>query len=462
MSEHPSQDIGGHGVRTPPEHRSALAALLRAADRGPREERVPLERAAGRVLARDVIAPHDSPRFDNSQMDGYALAETDVVADGSGTGAATYLVGEIGDFRAGPVLPAGTRAAELYPDGLTVAGTAVPIMTGAQLPAGTGGVVPVERCDPSAFVEPGETVRIPRPARGTFLRPAGSDLRRGARLLPGGRPLTPQALALAASQGIAELPVLAGPRVLVCTGGDEIAGEAGDVLPGEGEGGLPVIPDANGPLLETLLRRCGAVPVGRVRTTDDPAALADLLSAALAEHRPDLVIASGGISHGKFEVVRQVVGAQPGNGPSAPWFGHVAQQPGGPQGHGAVDGVPVLCLPGNPVSTLVSFRVLVEPVLAEVFGAAPAPQTLRARLVAPVAGVTGKIQYRRAILSLAPDDAGAMGLVVELVGGPGSHLLAQALPATALLAVPPGAELGAGAVVEVLPLADTGLPLSRV
>ncbi|OIJ35396.1 hypothetical protein BK826_07820 [Rothia kristinae] len=458
--------------RIPEEHVAALVRVLRGAGLGPREETAPLARAGGRRTSRRLTAPHPSPRFDNSQMDGYAVAARDLDL-------------APGPYRVGPTLPAGTPAAAVYPRGLDEPGVVAPVMTGAQLPDGAGAVVPVERAEPARFLDPGASVRLPRTEPGTFLRPAGSDLPRGAELLPAGTVLGPVHLALAASQGLTELPVAARPRVLVVTGGEEVLApgprEPGDRGaeeggPGEAEPGdrdpeapeAPLVPDANGPLLRALAAAHGIEVAGQVHTGDDPATLARALRAGIARHAPDLVITSGGISHGRYEVVRQVLAPTPES-----WFGHVSQQPGGPQGHAVFDGVPVLCLPGNPVSTLVSFRVLVLPALAAVCVAIPEPRALTAVLTEEVEGIPGRTRWLRARLRHGlppaapsphagrPDVAPAPRadaawreavLAVTPTGGPGSHLLGQAASADALLEVPPRARLRAGQPVRVLPL----------
>lgn len=433
--------------RTPAEHRATLAGLLRAAGRRPSTEIVPAEQALGRVLAVDLLAEDPSPRFDNSQMDGYLLSRAQVSA-----GRAAESADGAREFRVGPEIAAGADPEALVPEGWDRPGQDVvlPVMTGARLPAGAGAVVPVEKTAPAAgfpadeqgFVGEGGRVSIPPAPLGQFLRPAGSDLPAGAVLLPAGRVLDPAALAVAASQGIGRLPVRARPRVLLCTGGDEVGG-AGELL------GPAQVPDANGPLLRALSAQWGAQVVGHVRTSDDPRALTKALRRALAELAgadlaPDLVVSAGGISHGRHEVLRQTLLAEG----REVWLGHVAQQPGGPQASGLLDRTPLVGLPGNPVSALVSFRVLLAPVLAEVFGAGPVPATVRARLAERVAGIPGKTQFRRARLR-----ADGAGLVVSVVGGPGSHLLVQAAGADALVAVPPSAECAAGEELDVLPLA---------
>lgn len=387
-------------MRSPEDH---LAAVLEAVP-ARRAVTVALADAPGRVLAGELLAGHPSPRFDNSQMDGFALSPEQIAASP-------------GEFRVGETLAAGADPDAAYPEGIL--SEIVPIMTGAKVPAGAAAVVPVEACDPPAFPEAGATVRVTvSPAPGQFIRPAGSDIAAGETLLRAGAVLGPVAVGVLAGQEVAEVEVLARARVILCTGGAEIGGT-----------GAAGIPDANGPMLEALCARAGIEVAARLHTDDDPARLSADLAAAVDAHSPTAVITSGGISAGKFEVVRRVL---EGSG----WFGHVDQQPGGPQGLASFRGVPVICLPGNPVSTLVSFLLFVAPVL----GSAPAPLTLPLAQDAP--GLPDRDQFLRGKVT-------AEG--VRPVGGPGSHLLAQALEADCLIRIPAPGGLSAGDRVRVHP-----------
>ncbi|WP_291314756.1 molybdopterin molybdotransferase MoeA [Corynebacterium sp. UBA2622] len=384
--------------RTPDEHAAAVRDLLGALP----AETVGLADAARRRarLAAAVVAREDQPRFDNSQMDGYA----------------TSLLGERAAV-AGPTVPAGSDPDALYPHGL--GGAAAPVMTGAMLPAGTRAVVPVETCAPDSFVAEGEPVHLPAAGAGQFVRPAGSDIRAGDTLAPAGAEITPALFGALVAQGLEEVKVRRRARILLVTGGAEVSGT-----------GAAAIRDTNGPMLEVLAHRHGIGVAGRVATDDDPAALRGALERAIGETRPDAVVTSGGISHGRFEVVRQVL--------ADGWYGHVAQQPGGPQGLSHLGDVPVISLPGNPVSTLVSFRLYVAPFLGH------APDPLLAPLAAEITGLEGRDQFLRGRV-------GAGGSV-EAVGKPGSHLLAQAGPATCLIRIPAGTTVPAGSLARVYPL----------
>src|SRR5699024_3141692 len=281
----------------------------------------------------------DSPRFDNSQMDGYAVP----TADG-------------GTFEVTATIPAGTSPGLL-------AGKAAPIMTGAAVPADAAAIIPVEKATPAEFLEPGETISLPATEPGQFIRVQGCDVAAGSTSIPAGTTISAAAIAAMASQSILEVEVFSSARILICTGGAEIqASELADTQ------GTATIPDANAPMLRALASAAGIEVVGHVSTNDDPSALKTALAAAIEKLQPDVVVTSGGISAGKFEVVRQVLASSSAakDSPATAWFGHVDQQPGGPQGCAVFNSVPVICLPGNPVSTLVSFRLFVAPVLGHV------------------------------------------------------------------------------------------------
>ncbi|WP_369060971.1 molybdopterin molybdotransferase MoeA [Kocuria rhizophila] len=419
--------------RSIPEHRDAVRALLARTRPDDVARAVPLHAAAGRVLARDLLAPLALPPHTNSQMDGFAVRVADLAAAHRGED----VVLAVHDTRA-----AGAAPARHTP------GTATAVMTGAVLPAGADAVVPVERVVPPRFdtspvTVPAETARATR--EGTFVREAGSDVARGQVALPAGTVLGAAARGACAALGLTgedTVTVHRGPRVLVVSGGDEVV-PAGRPLP------VGSVHDANGPLLEAWLRENGVEHVARLRVDDDPAAFVAALHDALAGSGAELVVTSGGISAGAFEVVRQGLERE-GTGM---WFGHVAVQPGGPQGCGLVRGVPVLCLPGNPVSTWVSCEAFVRPALADVWGCCPPARWSTAALDAPVQPLDSRTQLRRGtLLSTTPPR-------VALVGGASSHLMTAAARADVLVCIPPGArELPEGEPVAVLGLAGGVLP----
>ena len=402
----------GHGskARTVEAHRNAVRELLADLNGPGCTEQLPLLAALGRGLAGDVPAPVDLPPFANSQMDGFAVRSSDI-SDG---GTLLTVVAPIA---------AGATAAALEP------GTAAPIMTGAMIPPGADAVVPIEKAVPDAFPDPGAeaTVRLPATEPGTYVRSTGSDIRAGELALAGGTFLGPGQLGLLAALGITRVAVHRKLRVLLATTGDEVVEPGNPLEPGK-------IYDANGTLLEAAMRQAGLEVLRAAISTDSP----DELTAILREHAPqvDLIVTTGGVSKGAYEVVRQAAAGQDVE------FLHVAMQPGGPQGIGRFDGVPFVGFPGNPVSCLVSFEMFLRPVLSSLFGS-PAPRpALRARLAEPVESPAGKHQVRRG--TLLPDGT------VRLEGGAGSHLVHALANSNALIHVPAGtAALAAGAEVEV-------------
>jgi molybdopterin molybdotransferase len=302
-------------------------------------------------------------------------------------------------------------------------------MTGAMLPEGADAVVPIERAVPDRFLPHTEraTVRLPPAAAGTFVRPAGSDLRAGETALAAGTFLGPAQLGLLAALGIPDVTVYKAVTVLLVTTGDEVV-EPGQELP------AGKIYDSNGTLLEAAMREAGLQVRRAGIATDNPDRLRTLLRAEGAE--VDLIVTTGGVSKGAYEVVRQAMADQPVE------FLHVAMQPGGPQGIGTFEGRPFLGFPGNPVSCLVSFEMFLRPVLAALFGA-PAPRLpVRARLAQDLTSPEHKHQVRRG--SLQPDGT------VELQGGESSHLMHALAGSNVLVHVPVGvAALAAGDKVEV-------------
>ena len=413
-------------TRTVEEHRGAVLRLLEgrlaAAPQG--TDTVDLVSAAGRILAADVRAPGSLPPFDNSQMDGYAVRTADLA---SATGQTVPLA-------ISEPIPAGIAAPALAP------GTAAPIMTGAMLPAGADAVVPIERAVPDTFFadrdRPGATVSLPSGARpGDYIRAAGSDIRAGSVALPAGTRLGALQLGLLAALGIPAVQVRAPFRVLLLSTGDEVVEPGHALAPGQ-------IHDANSTLLAVSLHEAGAEVVRTRILADSPERFLAQLREDLARHPVDLVLTSGGISMGAYEVVRL---ALTGEGVQ---FLPVAMQPGGPQAIGSVDGIPFLGFPGNPVSSVVSFEVFLRPALGAVTGLpAPRPE-LAAVLTAEAQSPAAKHQVRRGRYT-APTEPGTAGRV-ELIGGPSSHLVHALASSNALVHIPAGVQtLPAGAEVTV-------------
>jgi molybdopterin molybdotransferase len=362
------------------------------------EETVPLAESLGRVLVGNAISPVDLPLFRNSQMDGFAVR----AADAPGP---LPIVGEVA-ARPGEPEP-------LEP------GTAVRIMTGAVVPEGADAIVPVE----SASVE-ASTVTLPAdvPA-GAFVRERGSDLTAGTVLVPADTRLASRHIGALAAAGIREVRVRRRPRIAVITSGAELS---------EVPSRLGEIHDANAPALVAAITAAGGELSLVARVSDEVDALEPVLAAAVAAS--DVVVTSGGISMGDYEVVREALIPRGG------WFGHVAMQPGGPQGLSLVDGVPVLSFPGNPVSTQLSFEVFLAPLLREWSGL-PAMRRQQREITDAARSPRGKRQFLRG--------RWLGGNRVELASGPGSHLVAGLAAADALIVVPEDVvELRPGDTVE--------------
>ena len=376
-------------MRSVEEHRRVVAGLI-----NPRPPvSLPLADALGLVLADDVVAPLSLPGFDNSAMDGYAVLATDVAAAGENT-------------------PVRLPVAEDIPDGRTeiptmAAGTAHRIMTGAPLPAGATAVVPVEATDGAT-----DTVTIrSAPREGQHIRRAGEDVTAGTTVLRAGQVVTPAALGLAAALGLGELTVVPRQRVLVVSTGTELVGPGVPLQPGQ-------IYESNGVMLAAAVRDAGADVAASPMTGDDVDAFRETLRGHAAD--ADLILTTGGVSAGAYEVVKDALG---GSGDVE--FVKVAMQPGMPQGAGTLDGVPVVTLPGNPVSALVSFEVFVRPALRAAMGRPDAERPHReAVLTEDLTSPRGKRQFRRGVLD---------GDAVTSYGPPASHHLRWLASANCLL-----------------------------
>jgi molybdopterin molybdotransferase len=336
-------------------------------------ERVVLAAAEGRVLARDVVAPIDLPPFDNSAVDGYAVRHGDLAASGE-----TRLV-VVESVTAG-------RAASRAIAG----GEAIRIFTGAPMPPGADTVFMQEdvRADGSSVVVPAGL------ARGANRRLAGEDVRAGTVVLPVGRRLAPQDVALAAAIGLTDLDMFRRVRVAVFSTGDEIV-EPGTTRP------AAALYDANRYLLAGLITRLGASFTDLGILPDDPARLAAAIAAAADGH--DLVLTSGGVSTGEADHVRRAVETI---GRLAFW--RVAIKPGRPVAMGVIPAGPssaaFVGLPGNPAAVYVTFARVVRPLLLRLAGAAAAPLVpLPVRAAFSYRKKTGRREYVRVKLTRAAD-----------------------------------------------------------
>ena len=379
---------------------------------------VPLLDALGLVCAEDVVATMSLPSFDNSAMDGYAVHTADVSAATAEQPVLLPVVGEIGAGRAGP--------RTLAP------GTAAKIMTGAPVPDGADAVVPYEWTDRGTA-----KVRIDEaPETGQHVRPAGDDVAVGDLLVKDGTTLNARHVGLLASVGRSTVLARPRPRVVILSTGTELR-EPGEEL------GEDSIYDGNSYMLAAAVTRAGGVPqrVGIVR--DEPEAFLQTLNGTLAG--ADLVVTSGGVSQGDFDVVKEALRRD------GVWFGPVAMQPGKPQGFGVLgqSRVPIVTLPGNSVSAYISFEVFVLPAIRTFLGLAPVSRPLlEARLTRGMTSPRGRRQFMRGQVGSDAD-----GPYVEPVGGPGSHLIGHLAESNSLIVVPEDSTaLDPGDQVQVLVL----------
>ena len=365
------------------------------------DETLPLHQAVGRVLAADVISPIDVPAHDNSAMDGYALAGTDLRAD-----APTQLTSVATVYAGKPF------------SGSLAAGQCVRIMTGAVMPAGLDTVVPLELCRSEGTqvqIEPG----VIKP--GENRRKQGEDLARGKPALRAGRVLRPADLGLVASLGFETVTVRRRLRVALFSTGDEVIAPGQPLPPG-------CIYDSNRFALSASLQRLGMEVIDLGLVKDDRAALQQALDNAISQ--ADVVLTSGGVSAGDADYTRDVL-AQMG----AVDFWKVAMRPGRPFAFGGLNAPQgrrswLFGLPGNPVAALVTFYALARDALLQLAGAAPKPlPVLQARSVVAIRKRPGRTEFQRGIVSQAADGAWD----VRLTGSQGAGVLRSMSEANALV-----------------------------
>ena len=390
----------------------ALDAILATA-RPTATEWLPLDRCAGRVAAeRRLVAAVDVPPFSNSAMDGFAVRADDAPGE-------LRLVGESAAGSA--VLPTVGR------------GTAARIMTGAPLPPGADSVVPLEEAE-----ESGDVVRVPDVRRGSHVRERGLDIASGDAVELPAAPLGPATIAVLASLGLGEVEVRRRPRVAILSTGDELVPPGAPLGPGQ-------IPDSNSFALAAAVEEAGGEAILLERASDDLEEITRILGGGAAG--ADLLVASGGVSVGRRDHVRAAIEAL-----GSLDFWRIRVQPGKPLAFGSVAGRPVIGLPGNPVSALVTFELFVRPLIRAMLGLEGG-----GRLRVPVRNLErlGKDRERRAYLRVRvahePD-----GLVARSAGGQGSSQVRPLADANALLVVPEGEAAAApGATYDALLLGGT-------
>lgn len=394
---------------------SARARVLAACESLPEAE-VALDDALGLVTSAPVIAGDDVPPFANTAMDGFAVRAADTA----------YVP---------TVLPvAGTIAAGARPDLRLRPGEAVRIMTGAPMPPGADAVVMVERTSPS---DDGQSVVIERRAEvGDHVRSAGEDIQRGQEVFPAHTTLHPGHLGVLASLGLRAVSVFKRARVGVLSTGDELVDDPRSLEPGE-------IRDSNRRTLLALLRQsdCEAVDLGIAR--DDEPAITAAFERGVAEC--DAIVTSGGVSVGDFDFVKVVLDELSGG--TMQWM-QVAVKPAKPFAFGVLEGTPVFGLPGNPVSSMVSFELFARPALRQMMGhqmidrprvKAVADEDLRRR-------PDGKTHFARVAVSYGKDGR----FHARSSGGQASNLLRAMALANALAILPDGDGADAGEDVEVM------------
>ncbi|MFC5929245.1 gephyrin-like molybdotransferase Glp [Cryobacterium melibiosiphilum] len=371
--------------------------------------RLPLDEARGLVLAEDVRSATDTPPFDNSAMDGYAVRRADLLGASETTPITLPVIAD---------LAAGTAEnPQIGP------GQVARIMTGAPIPDGADAVVPIENTDQGRY---SVIVRVP-PQPAAHIRRAGDDAHAGDTVLRAGLQLWPTRIAAAASAGTGTVLVHPAPRVAVISTGSEL------VVPGEptrrGQ-----IPDSNSFLLAAAVAEAGGIPLRVGAVPDDDDTLRNLLTRLAGT--VDAIVLSGGVSVGAYDVVKAVLAPLGTVG-----FGPVKMQPGKPQGFGrwpaAADGAAgplIFALPGNPVSAYVSFEVFVRPALRRMLGHT---SIQRSRVQAVVADGWSSPQGRAQYMPVVIEADGDRTLARRAArGGSGSHLVASLGQATAFAVVP--------------------------
>ena len=381
---------------------------------------IPLGAARGLVLAREVIAGEQVPPFANTALDGYAVRASDTAGASDGAPVVLRVVGEV--------------AAGAAPSVLVGSGEAIRIMTGAPMPAGADAVVMVERTRSER-----DTVEILAAAsRGDHVRAAGGDLEIGARVFEPGTLLTPAHLGVLASLDVAEVWCHPRPRVAVCSTGDELVGH-GPLSPGH-------IRDSNRPMLLAVLEEAGCEPVDFGIAPDDEQVLTATITAALRDC--DALVTSGAVSMGDYDFVKVVLERLASERPAGTYaWMQIAIKPAKPLAFAAIDGVPAFGLPGNPVSSRVSFELLARPALRRLAGRADV-------LAEPVIAVAasplprrpdGRVHFDRVVVRY---ESG--GYVCERAGVQASNVLSGMAAAGGLAVLEDGDGVAAGGQVPVL------------
>jgi molybdopterin molybdotransferase len=390
----------------------ALERVL-SAFRPLKPERVPILDALDRVLAEDVCAGEDIPPHANSSMDGYAVLAADTAGASTAHPARLRIIGEI--------------AAGYVPEIVVTPGTTMRIMTGAPIPtradaAAIAEAIAVVKVEDTASDEDtdGEYVNIyTEVAPGNYIRPAGEDVRQGELVLPKGTLIRSQEIGMLATLGHKEVLAHRRPRVAILATGDEVVEIDHPLAPGK-------IRNANSYSNAAQVLKQGGVPLLLGIARDNVEDLTAKIRAGL-EQGVDLFLTSGGVSVGDFDLVKDVLAAE---GDIAFW--RVRMKPGKPLAFGRIGGVPVLGLPGNPVSVMVSFEVFVRPSIWKMLGRTDlARPTLQATLMNEIAHKDERRHYVRVRVTERDGEIHA-----HLTGRQGSGILSSMVKANALAIIP--------------------------
>lgn len=390
-------------------------------------ETVSLETACGRVLFEYLVSPLELPPFSNSGMDGFAVRATDV--RGASPDQPIELLVSMD-------IPAGVS-----PEFFLKPGEAARIMTGAMLPEGADSIVPVEQTDHSGQVPgtAGAVVKIFREVQpGEFVRPKGQDIKRDQLVLNSGRILQPQDIGLLATLGFSKVKVFQQPLVGILSSGNEIVPPDSPLTPGK-------IHDSNSYVLAALVSQAGGKSCRLGVAADSLEAVRDLLDQAVSRS-VDLILTSAGVSVGAFDFIRSLVESE-----GELDFWRVNMRPGKPVAFGTYKGIPLIGLPGNPVSAFVGFEVFVRPVIGVLSGLADLSHPAQKVVLGEPIDSDGRESYLRAVLK---NEGGK--IVAYLTGHQGSGNLYSLVLANALLIVPSGVKsLPIGAEVDSWLLSKT-------
>jgi molybdopterin molybdotransferase len=376
---------------------------------------MPISDVNGCVLAQDIYARWPLPSFDNSSMDGYAVIASDLVNASEGSPIALPVIDDI---------PAGFKSVETLRSG-----QAIRIMTGAPTPAGADSVIPIESTDGGSEVVVIRASVVP----GSCIRREGEDVKAGDLVLPQGTFIGPRQIALIAAVGHGVISVIPKPRVAVLATGSELV-EPGTELK------FGLISDSNSFLVTAIANDSGAAAYRLPPVQDDEETLIQILEDQV--HRADLIITTGGVSMGAYDPVKSAFLKL-----GTAQFHKVAMQPGMPQGFGSIGqpAIPIITLPGNPVSAYISFETFIRPAIRKMRGLKQLQRPQHsATLIGELRSPINKVQFARARYITQGQ--------VELVGtGQGSHVLGGLAQADALVVIPVGVDsIASGEQVEVI------------